>query len=378
VNLYCEMIYLKNFLYGKKKLIYELVKWHGQLGLEHEWELPTLTRFCEDKSRPGYTDISAHEYTDTDNVLEAKIKALAHLIMRSQNCVAYTGAGLSVASGLDDYATKAQETISENPHVSEERGSGFLAYPNLGHKVLAQLHHAGYVKKVINQNHDGLLQKAGLPQHAINEIHGSWYDPSNPGEFILRDDLFEELLVWEKKTDLCLALGTSLSGLNSDRMAKTVAKKYTKKKSYGLVIVAIQATQLDNISTLRIFATLNNVMSLLAQELALQEIPQVIPVDHNDIFNIPYDPDTGEYSNNKSCTLNLTEGSRIKISKGNFQGCRGIVDGKNSQGNYKLRVSVPIKDMEDVEIPYDWLLGSWWLDEAQKGLVSYVPILPDE
>lgn len=27
----------------------------------------------------------------------------------------------------------------------------------------------------------GLPQKAGFPQGLINEVHGSWYDPSNPG-----------------------------------------------------------------------------------------------------------------------------------------------------------------------------------------------------
>ncbi len=32
----------------------------------------------------------------------------------------------------------------------------------------------------VQQNHDGLPQKAGFPQERINEIHGSWYDPGNP------------------------------------------------------------------------------------------------------------------------------------------------------------------------------------------------------
>merc|ERR1711935_1021810 len=32
----------------------------------------------------------------------------------------------------------------------------------------------------IQQNHDGLPQKAGFPQDKINEVHGSWYNPANP------------------------------------------------------------------------------------------------------------------------------------------------------------------------------------------------------
>jgi NAD-dependent SIR2 family protein deacetylase len=38
----------------------------------------------------------------------------------------------------------------------------------------------GRLKRWIQQNHDGLPQKAGLPQSAINEIHGAWYDVTNP------------------------------------------------------------------------------------------------------------------------------------------------------------------------------------------------------
>ena len=58
-------------------------------------------------------------------------------------------------------------------------------------------------------------------QAAINEIHGSWYDPSNPvvnmaGQ--LREDLFADLLDWEAKADVCLALGTSMAGMNADRL----------------------------------------------------------------------------------------------------------------------------------------------------------------
>jgi len=179
----------------------------------------------------------------------------------------------------------------------------------------------------------------------------------------------------KKKTDLCLALGTSLSGLNADRIAKTPAKKYPKK-GYGLVIVAIQKTKLDNICTLRIFAKLNDVMSLLEKELGLQEIPKRMLLD-DDVFTVPYDQDSGELSQDKWCTVKLTKGSRIRVTKGNFSGCKGIVDGKNEQGHYKLRVFVPVKDMDDVEITYEWLLGSWWFDEAKGGLVPYIPVVQD-
>ena len=46
---------------------------------------------------------------------------------------------------------------------------------------------------------DGLPQKAKFPQEALNEIHGAWFDPSNPVVPMsgsLRGDLFEWLQEW--------------------------------------------------------------------------------------------------------------------------------------------------------------------------------------
>lgn len=48
---------------------------------------------CEADARPGYATKKAHEYHETPATLRAKVKALADLVRRSKNCVAYTGAG---------------------------------------------------------------------------------------------------------------------------------------------------------------------------------------------------------------------------------------------------------------------------------------------
>merc|ERR1711988_1556841 len=73
----------------------------------------------------------------------------------------------------------------------------------------------------------------------------------------------------EEKTDLCLAMGTSLCGMNADRMAETPAEKALEGEASGTVIVALQQTQMDKIASLRIFATIDEVMALLAKELDL-------------------------------------------------------------------------------------------------------------
>jgi len=65
----------------------------------------------------------------------------------------------------------------------------------------------------------------------INEIHGAWFDPSNPVVPMngsLRDDLMDWLLVEEQKADLVLTMGTSLCGMNADRVVRTSSEKFVR------------------------------------------------------------------------------------------------------------------------------------------------------
>lgn len=200
-------------------------KWHGRMVPDGRFPAPEMVVECTTKARPEYHDMPSHEYRDSPEVVKQKVALLGQLLRQSQRCVAYTGGGLSVSSGLADYASKADESVGGGCRQTVD--SRYLAPPNIGHQVLARLHASGLVKRVFNQNHDGLLQKAGLPQGAVNEIHGAFFDPSNPGGFELRGDLVDDMFDWADKTDLCLALGTSLSGLNADRMARNPAHRYS-------------------------------------------------------------------------------------------------------------------------------------------------------
>merc|ERR1719478_1553139 len=110
---------------------------HGTLGYG-SWALPTLARACREDARPGYKTMKAHEYLDDPSTLKAKVGVLADLVRRSQNCVAYTGAGISTASGINDYATKADNSIAAGRKISP-----WEAQPTLAHRVLVALHKAG-------------------------------------------------------------------------------------------------------------------------------------------------------------------------------------------------------------------------------------------
>jgi len=191
----------------------------------------------------------------------------------------------------------------------------------------------------------------------------------------LRSDLFNEVLQLENSTDLCLALGTSLSGLNADRLAKTPAQKYPGR-GFGLIIVTLQETQLDNICTLRIFAPLDEVLGLLAAELNLPELPAQQPLQFGtDTFTLPYDQ-SGNHAPTKKSLLDLREGAKIRVVMGNFAGCKGVVGKKNEQGHYHVQVFSPVEGT-DIIITNDHLFGSWWITEALGGFIPRLPFVQD-
>ena len=97
--------------------------------------------------------------------------------------MAYTGAGISRASGIADYATKAKNTKAGHENHSLNR---LQAEPTTAHHVLTAMEKNKYVQHWLQQNHDGLAQKSGFPLGKLNEIHGSWFDKKNP--VVMMDD----------------------------------------------------------------------------------------------------------------------------------------------------------------------------------------------
>ncbi|GAB5370555.1 hypothetical protein AAMO2058_001503100 [Amorphochlora amoebiformis] len=253
---------------GPARLRGSEIECHGLYGRGKKWGNPLLVYKNDTEARPGYNTRTRHEYREEKSVLLAKVKLLAKLINKSRRITAYTGAGISTASGINDYASGKDSKALNRPQLK----SPFDAQPTLSHRVLGAMHRQGMLHHWIQQNHDGLPQKAGHPQEAINEIHGAWYDPSNPVvamEGSLRGDLFDWLQEEIQKADLCLTLGTSLCGMSADAIAEKTARRALKGRALGTVIVALQQTALDSIASLRIFATIDEVMALLATELDL-------------------------------------------------------------------------------------------------------------
>ena len=64
------------------------------------------------------TEIDSSEFHDSPVVLAAKVDRLAAMVLRAERMVVYSGAGLSTAAGIGDYASKARHSRAHtwDPH----------------------------------------------------------------------------------------------------------------------------------------------------------------------------------------------------------------------------------------------------------------------
>lgn len=117
------------------------------------------------------------------------IAAAAGLLRGARRAVAFTGAGVSTASGLSDFRSPGGLWASVDPmtvasrSAFERRPEEFYAFyrkrlevlaqaaPNPAHHALAAMERAGRLAAVVTQNVDGLHQAAG--SSAVIEVHGN-------------------------------------------------------------------------------------------------------------------------------------------------------------------------------------------------------------
>jgi len=353
-------------------------KMHGNLGCR-DWRAPACVTDVDVNARLSFTSIKAHEFYDDPEVLKQKVALLAGLVRKARKFMAFTGAGISTAAGIDDYATKSRGdsvVAQDRPRVQDWKD----AQPTKAHRVLAAMYERGMLKHWVQQNHDSLPQKAGYPQHALNEIHGSLHDPANPivpYEGVLRDDLFAWMEEWDSCNDLCLSLGTSLSGFTVDDLPANAARRAHGGRGLGLVIVNLQQTPYDHLTSLRIFAKIDTVMELLAEELEISNfvrpmneafVPQCLEgsIVEEDVFLVPFDED-GNPSETKT-VWDLRVGRKVKLTGGPYAGDIGEIMEKSQSGHYRIRFENSINPtFKAKRRPFSLWLGNWWLQEATHG-----------
>jgi len=377
---------------------------HGRMG-NQAWAMPSLVSKSTEVVREDHGNtIQANEFLDSPEVLEEKIKLIASLLQKSKRTSMYCGAGLSKESGLKDAASRGTSLVFQNTLVN-----GLFAAPNFSQICLARLHKINLIQKFFTQNHDGLLQKAGIPQEHVIEIHGGWYDPSNPPvkyTETLKSDLLDQLLHEAQESDLLLVLGTSLSGMTADKIAEKVSGRSISQKSLGIVIINLQQTRLDHVSSIRVWSKISDAFKLLEKIFKLDEVenPVWMPsnnhnnnnnnnnnsnnnnnnnnnnsntnnIGDNDIFQIPYD-NKGQKSETLH-PLDLSIGTTLIIADphaSNF-GCFLTVTEKDQAGDWVLMEQKQVDDENGSGIKKRRRLHRWWIDVARRGQISQFPIV---
>jgi len=345
---------------------------HGYLGVGKGWDPPRVHSEFNTLARTTFTDISASEFVDTEETLAAKVRCLAALIREAaqgSGTIAYTGAGISTAAGIDCFATHNRDTSAAGEATALKDWKS--AKPTYSHYAMTTLYEHNLLQHWIQQNHDSLPQKAGYPQEALNEIHGSLHDPSNPivpYEGTLRDDLYQWMKSWQEKSCLCIAMGTSLSGFNADSTPEVAASRGR------LVLINLQHTPMDSISSLRIYARIDTVMKALMIALNLDRhvaaapanFPALLPASVRiapDLYRLPVDPVSCVPSPDCEINWDLRTGARILLLGGPYDGDVGTVVEKNNDGHYRIRFEDSVNETLRLKrAPFSLWLGSWWIN----------------
>lgn len=365
--------------------------------------------------------LTATEYADQGEVLRAKCGLLSSLLKLSRRTAIYSGAGISRASGINQAALGSKGLAKQ---VNWRH-----AQPTVTHHALTALEKAGMIQNWIQQNHDGLPQKAGYPQSKINEIHGSWFDPSNvvvKYDGSLRDDLYNDMVEEAEEADLVLVVGTSLSGLNSDQLATTPARKSLGPLSarrgggsdrdprLGTVIINLQQTPEDGKASLRVFSTADMALTLVLDSLGIAcpaELPAFLPSPtagrvHGEVgwgdrahqtrslgrrVLVPYDRDGVRIPREEQGTtpwmwLDLRDGARIKL--GAHHNCQGAKQPAYIHLGRAGKTGVPgdatgtVRALDSEASSFQLLiegavmtLGCWWLEVAQHGTAGRLPVV---
>ena len=359
----------------KERLDAPFEECHGIYG-DEKWPKPYCVAKSEIPNRKDQNNmITASEYLDEPEVLEKKMEIIAELIKSSKCCIAYTGAGLSRAAGIGDYGSKAENSITKDV---KKLSSAFDAKPTYSHHVLAKLEEIGYLKYYVQQNHDGLPQKAGFPQEKINEIHGAWYDPSNPVvqfKESLRTDLFNWMTDIEERADFCLCLGTSLSGMNADRCALSPAERFwTGRMGNGTVMINLQRTKIDPMCTIRVWSKIDEAFKILAKKLnidmtKLRSAPKF--EQKQDLFFIPYD-ENGKFLGKKTTKLmklDLSNGAKVKIVN-QGSSVKNVVGTILRKSEDSFTWTKPGKDGGQSS---NYALGNWMIDAGVRGALDTFP-----
>jgi NAD-dependent deacetylase len=226
----------------------------------------------------------------------------ARLLLDAKRIMVFTGAGISTESGIPDFRgtdgiwTKfSPEDFMLDRYVADRAvrtrawASRFPkmfgnAQPNDAHRAVVDLWEAGKLIGCVTQNIDGLHQAAGLPQHAVAELHGNAdgiaclqcgapHDPADIEQRWIEGDVdprcdhcggilkstivfFGEILPhseveqanrWAEEADAVVAVGSSLSVYPAAYVPLEIASR-----GNTFIIINKGPTDLDSVASIKL------------------------------------------------------------------------------------------------------------------------------
>jgi len=244
------------------------------------------------------------------------VERIASILGSSRDAVAFTGAGISTDSGIPDFRGRqglwkrfdprmaTRSFMLEDPRAFWEfyamRFEALAgAEPNPGHRALARLEGEGLLAAVITQNIDGLHAKAG--SRRVIELHGNIMTsrcddcgsvrPTEECARLVRErgevprcvcgglirpsvvlfeepvGMFEAALRIAQESDLCLAVGSSLTVYPAAAIPEAV-----KAAGGKLIIVNADPTPLDQRADLVVRDGASPVLAGVVRALGLGEV----------------------------------------------------------------------------------------------------------
>merc|ERR1711997_111647 len=188
----------------------------------------------------------------------------------------------------------------------------------------------------------------------------------------LRTDLYSWMEKMSEEATLCIAVGTSLAGMNADQVFEDQCEcnEGDPDSNLGGVIIGLQKTRHDRKSSLRIYARIDVVMALLLREMNVIVPPLVVPfkpyvkpecIVEPDVFLVPYDRNGRLTDDPDEMTVwDLREGQKIIVGGGGpGEGFEGHIAGKQ-HGHYCCVLPRMREGHKDHgKVPRNYLMGNW-------------------
>jgi len=201
---------------------------------------------------------------------------VSDLIIKSKRCVFFTGAGISVASGIPDFRSPggiwsrydpedftyqkfiaSEENRRKRWRMFRETTGMFKVSPNPAHLAINELEKLGKVDCVITQNVDNLHQAAGSTK--VIELHGNaqWVLCMDCNARFSRDEIQQRLEAGEQIPDcsVCGGMLKSATVLFGEPMPeKETREAFERSRASDLFIVVGSSLLVQPAASMPVYA----------------------------------------------------------------------------------------------------------------------------